>query len=101
MKLQYADTIFSLDKKGLKHILSRHHPKYWDGSIKAGQSFFSKQTSVNDIIETITQIMEQNRELIITLKDNRQFQITGTVNGIQYVLGTKNRRIAQFYPLLN
>ena len=100
IKVQSAESIFSLDKKGLKHILSRHHPRYWDGSLKTGQSFFSKNTKISDIIESITQVIEQNRELIITIKDNKQFQITGTVNGIQYVLGTKNGRIAQFYPLL-
>jgi len=37
---------------------------------------------------------------LLPLKDNRQFQITGTVDGIQYVLDTKNGRFAQFYLLL-
>ena len=38
--------------------------------------------------------------LIITIEDSKQFQIIGTVDGIQNVLGTKNGRIAQLYPLL-
>ena len=100
IKLQSTEAVFLLDKKGLKHILSRHHPKYWDGSIKAGQSFFSKKTKIEDIIEVVTKILEQNKGLITTLKDSKKFQITGTVNGVQYVLGTKNGRIGQLYPLL-
>jgi hypothetical protein len=100
IKLRCADILFSLDKKGLKHILSRHHPQYWDGSMKMGQTFFSKKMRVNDIIKAIDNVINQNRELLITIKDSKRFQITGIVDGIQYVLGTKNGRIAQFYPLL-
>lgn len=33
---------YLLDKSTMKHILKRHHPAYWDRSIKVNQSFFKK-----------------------------------------------------------
>ncbi|WP_273575234.1 hypothetical protein [Xenorhabdus anantnagensis] len=36
----FGNQTFKLDRKGLKHILERHHPCFWDGSIKDTQSFF-------------------------------------------------------------
>jgi hypothetical protein len=68
-KMYFGSKTFLLDKSAMKHILIRHHPKYWDGSVKAAQTFFDKRMSIDEVAETIQAIMKQNRN-ILTKKRN-------------------------------
>ncbi|AVQ47668.1 hypothetical protein [Clostridium botulinum] len=88
---------FMLDKRGMKHILERHHPEYWNGSVKSTQTFLDKNMDVGDITNTISEILKQNRERIIEKSTTGMYQIEGTVNGIEYVVGVNKGRIGQFY----
>lgn len=87
-----------LDKSGMKHILERHHPEFWDGSVKETQSFLNSKMSIGDVSNAISEVMKQNRDLLIQKGSKGMYQITGTVDGVEYVLGLKNGRIGQFYP---
>ncbi len=85
-----------LDKKSIKHILSRHHPKYWDGSVKKFQTFFSKNTSVSDIKRGIGEVIKQNRDEILK-NGTRRGQYKGIVDGVERSVGLKNGRVGQYY----
>lgn len=89
---------FKLDKSGMKHILERHHPEYWDGSLKAQQSFLSSKMSINDVTDAITNVMKQNREVLANRGSQGMYQIKGTYDGVEYTLGLNKVRIGQFYP---
>ena len=80
----------------MKHILSRHHPKFWDGSIKETQTFLAKQMSVNDIKKGVGEVIKQNREAIIK-NGTKRGQYKGVVDGIERTIGFKNGRVGQFY----
>ncbi len=95
---RFGNQTFKLDKAGMKHILERHHPNYWDGSIKAKQSFLSRKMSINDITDAIGSVMKQNRDTVISKGSVGKFQISGQYKGQDYVVGFKNGRIGQFYP---
>ena len=89
---------YTFDKKGMKHVLKRHHPKYWDGTIKKSQTFFDKRTSVSDLQDIAGKIINQNRGAVKKIGPNRKGQIVGTVKGISYTLGLNKGRIGQLYP---
>ena len=89
-----------IEKKGIHHILSRHHPRFWDGSIKRQQSFFNKNITLKEIICFIEKIIHQNKDFILQNTD-KQYQIQGTMNGEKYVLGINNGKICQFYCFNN
>ncbi|MDN4526130.1 pre-toxin TG domain-containing protein [Fictibacillus fluitans] len=74
---------FLLDKRGMKHILSRHHPEFWDGSTKAKQSFLNKNMSIDEVADAIESVMNQNREILIKNGATSSYQIKGSYNGIQ------------------
>ncbi|MDE9430163.1 EndoU domain-containing protein [Xenorhabdus bovienii] len=95
---RFGNQTSKLDKAGMKHILERHHPNYWDGSIKAKQSFLSPKMSTNDITDAIGNVMKQNRDTVISKGSVGKFQISGQYKGQDYVVGFKNGRIGQFYP---
>jgi Glu-tRNA(Gln) amidotransferase subunit E-like FAD-binding protein len=97
-KMLFGDKTFLLDKSGMKHILERHHPNFWNGSIKKTQSFFDENMSIDDITNAIHDIMKQNRDTLIERGTKGMYQIKGTYNGADYVVGFKNGRIGQFYP---
>jgi hypothetical protein len=86
-----------LDKKGLKHILERHHPLYWNGSLTKTQTFFNNKTTTEDIISVIKQVIKQNKKLILTQGTTRKYQIDGIIKNITYRVGFDNGRIGQFY----
>jgi hypothetical protein len=97
--MKYGDSVFMLDRSGLKHILERHHPEYWNGSKKADQSYFARGVDIDEIVDAIERVMMQNRERVIEKGSLGMYQISGRVNGEKYVLGLKNGRVGQFYPV--
>ncbi|WP_139119564.1 EndoU domain-containing protein [Streptomyces althioticus] len=98
-RLQSGNQTFLLGKKGMEHILTRHHPKMWDGSVKAQQSFFNPKMSVADVQDAIEQVMRQNRDTLVQRGSRGMYQIQGNVNGVDYVLGMNKGRVGQFYPV--
>lgn len=96
--IRYGKNIFKLDKKSFQHIFQRHHPSFWEGSIRAEQSFLPKHWGVKDVEEAILEVMDQNKALLIGKKSNKgMFQIEGTVGNINITIGFKDGRIGQFY----
>ncbi len=73
----FGNETFKLDKSGMKHILERHHPEFWDGSIKAKQTFFSHDMKVNDITSAVEALMKQNRDTLIKRGTVGKYQISG------------------------
>ncbi|MGC5332888.1 polymorphic toxin-type HINT domain-containing protein [Micromonospora sp. DT62] len=98
-RFQFGNQQLLLDKKGMEHILTRHHPAHWDGSVKAQQSFFDRSMSVEDVQGAIGSVMRQNRDTLARRGGRGMYQVQGNVNGVNYVLGVNNGRVGQFYPL--
>lgn len=86
-----------LDKKGMKHILERHHPEYWDGSVKATQTFLDRNLSIDDITNIADEVLKQNRSTLIQKGTTGMYQVEGTVNGVDYVVGLNKGRVGQLY----
>ena len=86
-----------LDKKGMKHILERHHPRYWVGEIKEKQSFFSRNITIPEIKSLIYQVLEQNKGNVAKVGS---YYIRGVVNGVKYKLGLNKGRVAAFFEEL-
>ncbi|MBD3934281.1 hypothetical protein IF129_22295 [Streptomyces chumphonensis] len=97
-RFQFGHHTFLLDKKGMEHILKRHHPKYWDGSVKSRQTFLDSRMSVDDVRKAIEQVMRQNREELIKKGAKGVYPLNGTVDGVEYTLGINRGRVGQFYP---
>ncbi|MDN3954537.1 ribonuclease YeeF family protein [Sporolactobacillus laevolacticus] len=93
----FGNEEFLLDKSGIKHILVRHHPEYWNGSVKSSQTFLDKDMTLNDITNTIGEVLKQNREKLIEKGSVGMYQVEGTVNGVNYVVGLNKGRVGQFY----
>ncbi|OPH47371.1 hypothetical protein BC351_40160 [Paenibacillus ferrarius] len=96
--MTFGNNKFLLDKSGMTHILERHHPSYWDGSVKSSQTFFNENLSIDDISNGIQSVMNQNRQTLINRGSTGMYQITGSFNGTEYILGLNNGRVGQFYP---
>lgn len=97
-QFRVGSEVFQIDRSGMKHILERHHPQYWDGTIKARQSFLEASMTVDDVLDAIRSVLRQNRERLIELGTNATFQGAGTYAGRSYRIGLKDGRIGQFYP---
>jgi len=96
-KIKVGKITCLLDKSGLKHILERHHPLYWNGSLKGNQTFLNKEMNISDIISNIKKIIKQNREIIIQQGTNDMYQVDGMIGNIKYRVGFDHGRIGQFY----
>ena len=89
----------TLDKSGIKHIIERHHPRFWDGSLKKAQTFFPKNMSVDEIRSAIGEVLAQNRDKIAAIGPNGRGQVSGCVNGVWYTLGLQLGKVGQFFPM--
>lgn len=84
----------------MTHILVRHHPLFWDGTIKAPQSFFNKKQSVDAIFEMMSRVVDENRTAINNAGASSAFkQYSATINKIQYKIGIEKGKVTQFYPV--
>jgi hypothetical protein len=81
----------------MKHILQRHHPEFWDGSIKKTQTYFSAKATIEELQNVITSVLKQNRETLATRGAVRAFQVEGTVNGVKYTLGIERGQVKQLF----
>lgn len=95
----FGNETFMLDRSNIRHILTRHHPTYWDGTVKATQSFLDPRMSIQDVQDAIKGVLQQNRDTLINKGTRGMYQITGNVNGVDYVLGINNGHVGQFYPI--
>ena len=89
---------FLLTKSDMEHMLVRHHPKFWTGTVKNKQTFFNPNLSISDVNNIALNIAKQNRSIIKSKGTNATFQVSGKVNGIEYVLGFNKGHIKQLYP---
>jgi hypothetical protein len=97
-RIKVDSTEFSLDRNSWRHILTRHHREYWDGTTRTRQSFFRKNMTVTEIEEAMIDVINQNRKRLSRLGGNRLDTVEGVVNGIKYVLRVEKGRIGSFYP---
>ena len=95
---RFGNETFQLDKSGMKHILERHHPRYWNGTTRSRQTFLDRSMSIDGVADAVLEVMKQNRDKIIEEGTNSTYQIEGVFQGITYVLGFRNGRVGQFYP---
>jgi hypothetical protein len=100
---QFGKNWFRIDKKALKHILERHHPKYFDPAEAVGKqitTLLDKRLTPQSIVTIIREVMKQNREILAAPGASQlpRLKIEGVVDGIKYVVGFKFGRVGQFYP---
>jgi hypothetical protein len=88
---------FSITKERMCHILSRHHPDFWDGSGKATQTFFDSALSVDDVIDLAQQTVQGGYSTRIG--SNSRFTYEAVINGITYRARTQYGKLVQFHPL--
>lgn len=89
---------YNLTKTDMKHMLERHHPKYWNGTAKTKQTFLNPNLSVTDVKKIALSIAKQNKKTLSKKGTNSTFQVTGKVDGVTYVLGITKGHIKQLYP---
>jgi RHS repeat-associated protein len=100
-RFQIGNHIFQLDRSAMTHILERHHPSFWDGSVRTVQSFFDARMTTEDLVTVVADVMRQNREFILQRGNNAIYTLPATTVGeVQYILGVNNGRIAQLYPVV-
>lgn len=90
---------FKLTKTDMKHMLERHHPEYWNGSVKSSQTFYNPNLSVDNVKDIAISIAKKNRDVLEKKGTNSTFQVNGTVDGVEYVLGITKGHIKQLYPV--
>ena len=82
----------------MRHILTRHHPDYWDGTTRGTQTFFKRNMTIDEITEAIESVVAQNREELHRIGPRGTNRVRGIVNGVRYVLGVNKGRVGSFYP---
>lgn len=65
--------------------------------LKRAKHFLIKNLSVNDVANIIQSVMKQNRATLINRGTTSSYQISGTVNGIEHVIGLHKEKIGQLY----
>lgn len=94
---KFGNNTFKLSRTGMKHILERHHPEFWSGTVKDKQSYFAAKTTIEELQNVITSVLKQNRETLAGRGAVRAFQVEGNVNGVKYILGIDRGQVKQLF----
>ncbi|PAD21641.1 hypothetical protein [Terribacillus saccharophilus] len=89
---------YTVDKKDMEHILTRHHPKYWDGSTKKTQTFLDPDLSVNEVKNIVLAVAKKHSFTLGKKSMNTTYQVEAKVDGVTYVLGISKGHMKQLYP---
>ena len=98
-RFRFGNVDLLLDHGDMRHILTRHHPDYWYGSVKRSQTFFDDSPLTDDLVDRITETLKQNRDTIVERGAMDFYTLQGRVGGIDYQLGISRGHIGQFFPL--
>lgn len=96
-RYQFGNRQFILAKPDMKHILTRHHPKYWLGEIKSKQSFLDKELTTEEVEILIEEVLRNNREKLIMSSFKMPLQIKWVIRGRVYTVGIRRGHIGQLY----
>jgi toxin YxiD len=80
----------------MRHILSRHHPRYYSTPATRIQTFLHPSLGPDDITRIVTRVLAENTELIARRGGRGQFE--AAVDGITYVVAVGEGRVRQLYP---
>ena len=89
---------FQLDKSGMRHILERHAPEYWNGETKRTQTFLPRGTTTAQIQQMVGDVLGQNRDAIIAEPSESDWDLFGTSGGVRYNVTTYQGRVARLVP---
>ena len=122
---QVGDKSVDLLKGDFKHLMERHHPDYWNGSMEKTQSFFADRPKTEEMKGMMEEIIQKNQDKILkrgfyTNDDSikmiasirKEFLETGIrrpppvnhakivdkIDGKYYTLTVRNGRVVQFHP---
>ena len=96
VNLSIGDNIISITRERMMHFLERHHPNYfWDA--KPRQSFFPENWTVQDVENTIRELLRRNHDEIASHDMSTALKMEGNFNGRDYVLTIANGEVVQFY----
>ncbi|MBY0202781.1 MULTISPECIES: hypothetical protein [Paenibacillus] len=100
---EYVELKFGTSDRGLEHILSKHHPKYWTGlGYREYNSFFNDTTSMRDIISIIAVVANQtqNNKNKIIANNSGNVSVDGTYDGKKYrLVVSSDYEVVTLYPL--
>ena len=90
----------TLDKGAMRHILQRHHRRYFDpGQRKPLNTFFPDNCTPNDIAAWAQRAVLQNVGNIKTLKNGTSTgALSARINGREHLFYIKNWRLTSFFP---
>lgn len=54
--------------------------------------------TTDEVADAIESIMKQNRDTLLKNGTTFSYQIKGSYNGVEYVVGLNKGRVGQFYP---
>ncbi|MBD2740936.1 hypothetical protein [Coleofasciculus sp. FACHB-1120] len=101
-RVKIGSTNFTLGPNDMRHILREHHPRFWNlgnpNKKKKVQTFFRENMTVDSISNAVISVANQNRQKLSRIGFGTA-QVNGVVNGVTYVLGVKQGRLHQFYPI--
>ncbi|MFE5337227.1 hypothetical protein ACFQ8E_15050 [Isoptericola sp. NPDC056573] len=90
--------VYKFDKSAMKHVLQRHHPRYWTGTVKSGQTFFHPGMSVNNVRGLALGLMKKYPKTLAGRGTNTRIALTGRVNGVNLKMVIDKGRVVQMYP---
>ncbi|KLU58245.1 hypothetical protein EL84_00300 [Paenibacillus sp. VT-400] len=100
---EYVELKFGTSDRGLEHILSKHHPKYWTGlGYREYNSFFNDTTSMREIVEIAIVVANQtqNNKNKIIANNSGNVSVDGTYDGKQYrLVVSSDYEVVTLYPL--
>jgi hypothetical protein len=102
---RYGSTTLVLQRRGMQHILERHHPTYFDPEqARQSNDMFRESRTIADIVDLIDQVVRQKTDEIEAIArrprpEQQVGNVKATIDGVTYRLGVNQGAIGTFHPV--
>ncbi|MDE9367237.1 hypothetical protein PZ938_16580 [Luteipulveratus sp. YIM 133132] len=97
MHVTVGQDAIGVTRESMHHFLERHHPRYWDGSIKDRQSFLDPETSLEEMERLIRATLFANRHSIANTGSHYR-RLQARIDGATWVMAIDHGYVRMFYP---
>jgi len=98
VRINIAGSEYQINRDVVEHILQRHSREFWEGSVKAEQSFLPAGFGADELVDVIRDVLRKNEAEVARIGAGYGALPLTQSHGLTWQLGLNGGHVGQLYP---